>query len=192
MQQGIFVQTYMFLPLNTPVGDAKKVVYLRDSHTTQVLGKCKVMLKLTFGKTLALNDVLHGPNIRANLVSVSLLRKVRVKVSFEFDRIVMTKNNIFVGKGFCNQGLLILSISEVININSSYVYLVDSYDVRYARLRHVSSGYIKKMQTLGLINNIDYSGLNKCQIYATSKLTRKLCGSITRETKLLELIHSDL
>ena len=48
------------------------------------------------------------------------------------------------------------------------------------------------MKTLGLINNIDYSGLSKCQICATSKLTRKTCGSVTRETKLLELIHSDL
>ena len=48
------------------------------------------------------------------------------------------------------------------------------------------------MQTLGLINNIDYSDLSKCQICATSKLTRKTCGLVTRETKLLELIHSDL
>ena len=56
----------------------------------------------------------------------------------------------------------------------------------------MSSEYIKKMQTLGLINNIDYSGLSKCQICATSKLTRKSCGSVTRETKLLELIHSNL
>ena len=48
------------------------------------------------------------------------------------------------------------------------------------------------MQTLGLINNIDYSGLSKCQICATSNLTRKTCASVTRETKLLELIHSDL
>ena len=56
----------------------------------------------------------------------------------------------------------------------------------------MSSGYIKKMQTLGLINNINYSSLNKCQICATSKLTRKTCGSVTRETKLLELIHSDI
>ena len=54
----------------------------------------------------------------------------------------------------------------------------------------MSSGYIKKMQTLGLINNIDYSGFSKCQIRATSKLTRKTCGSVTRETKRLELIHS--
>ena len=53
----------------------------------------------------------------------------------------------------------------------------------------MSSGYIKKMQTLGLINKIDYLGLSKCQICATSKITRKTCGSMIRETKLLELIH---
>ena len=56
----------------------------------------------------------------------------------------------------------------------------------------MNSGYIKKMKTLGLINNIDYSGLSKRQICATSKLTRKACGLVTRETKLLELIHSDI
>ena len=86
----------------TPVGDDEKVVYLGDSHIAQVLGKGKVMLKLTSGKTMALNNVLHVPNIRENLVSVALLGKVGVKVSFESDKIIMTKDNI---KGFCNQGL---------------------------------------------------------------------------------------
>ena len=105
----------------------------------------------------------------------------------------MKKINIFVGKGFCNQGLFLLSISEIINGNaSSSAYLVDFYDIWHAKLGHMSSGYIKKMKTLDLINNIDYSGLSKCQICATSKLTRKTCASMTRETKLLELIHSDL
>ena len=69
---------------------------------------------------------------------------------------------------------------------------VDSYDVWHAILGHFSSGYIKKMQSLGLINNIDYSCLSKCQICATSKLTKKICGSVSKETKLLELIHYDL
>ena len=134
--------------------------------------------------------MLHVPNIRANLVSVALLGKVGV---IEYDKIIMTKDNIFAGKGFCNQGLFVLSISEVMNENaSSSAYLVDSYDIWHARLGHVSGEYIKKMQTLGLINNIDYSGLSKCQICATSKLTKKTCNSVTRETKLLELIHSDL
>ena len=45
----------------TSVGDDKKVVYFGDSYTTQVLGKGKVMLKLTLGKTLTLNDVLMYP-----------------------------------------------------------------------------------------------------------------------------------
>ena len=84
----------------TPVGDDEKVVYFRDSHTAQVLGKGKVMLKLTSGKTLALNEVLHVPNIRANLVYVALLGKVGVKVLYEFDKVVMTKNNVIVGKEF--------------------------------------------------------------------------------------------
>nr|KYP65231.1 hypothetical protein KK1_011463 [Cajanus cajan] len=43
---------------------------------------------------LALNNVLHVPSIRVNLVSIALLGKVGVKVSFESDKIVMTKNNV--------------------------------------------------------------------------------------------------
>jgi hypothetical protein len=74
------------------------VVYLRDSRTENVLGKGKVLLKLTLGKMSALNEVLHVPNIRANLVSVALMGKFRVKMSFESDKIVMTKSNVFMGK----------------------------------------------------------------------------------------------
>jgi len=88
------------------VGDGEEQVYLGDSRTTSVLEKGKVLLKLTSGKTLALSDVLHVPSIRVNLISVVLLGKVGVKVSFESDKIVMTKNNVFVGKGYCDQGSL--------------------------------------------------------------------------------------
>ena len=61
-------------------------------------------------------------------------------MSFEYNKTVITKNNVFMGKGFCNQGLLMLSISKVMNVNSSSsAYLVDSYDVWHAILAHVSS-----------------------------------------------------
>ena len=66
------------------------------------LVKEAILLKLKFGKTLARNDVLHVHNIRANLISMALLGKIGVKVSFESDKIVMTKNNVFVGKGYYN------------------------------------------------------------------------------------------
>ncbi|RVW70377.1 hypothetical protein CK203_060545 [Vitis vinifera] len=35
-----------------------------DSRSTPMIGKGKVLLKLTSGKVLALNDVLHVPDIR--------------------------------------------------------------------------------------------------------------------------------
>ncbi|GMI68037.1 hypothetical protein HRI_000473000 [Hibiscus trionum] len=47
----------------TPVKEGEESVYLRDSRITSVLGKDKVMLKLTSGKTLALSDVFYVPNI---------------------------------------------------------------------------------------------------------------------------------
>jgi len=59
----------------TSVGDGEKHVYLGDSRTTPVLGKGKLLLKHTYGKTLALIDVLHVPSIRVNLISVALLEK---------------------------------------------------------------------------------------------------------------------
>ena len=114
----------------TVVGDGEEQVYLGDLRTTQVQGKGKDILKLTFGKTLALNDVLHAPSSRVNLVFEALLGKVGVKISFESDKIVMTKNNIFVGKGYYDQGLFVLNVSDVINENaSSFSYLIDSYDI---------------------------------------------------------------
>ena len=50
-------------------------------------------------------------------------------MSFEFDKIVMTKINVFVGKAYCDQGLFVLNIFEVINEFGSSAYIVDSYEV---------------------------------------------------------------
>ncbi|CAH9119628.1 unnamed protein product [Cuscuta europaea] len=98
----------------TPIGDEEEYVHLGDSRTTKVHRKGKVNLKLTSGKMLSLNDVLHVPEIQTNLISVSLLGRAGVKVSFESDKVVLTKNNTFVGKGYCNQGLFMLSVLEVL------------------------------------------------------------------------------
>ena len=66
---------------------------------------------------------------------MSLLAKNGVNVSFESDKIIMTKKNIFVKKGYFDQGLFILNISKITNYKtSSFVYLIDSYDIWHARL----------------------------------------------------------
>ena len=62
-----------------------------------------------------------------------------MKVSFESDKIVMIKNNVFVGKGYYNQGLFALNISYVINENlSSSTFIVDSISLWHARLGQVN------------------------------------------------------
>ena len=72
-----------------------------------MISKRKILLKLTSGKVLVLSDKLHVPDIHWNLVSISLLGKVGVKIIFNYDKIVLTTNNVFVGKGYCNQGFFL-------------------------------------------------------------------------------------
>ena len=81
-----------------------------DFRSSLVIGKGKVLLKLTYKKALTLSDVLHMPDIHWNLVLVSLLGKAGVRVMFDSDKIVLTKNDAFVGKSYCNQGLFMLNV----------------------------------------------------------------------------------
>ena len=80
----------------------------------------------------------------------------------------------------------------MINENaSSSAYLINSYDIWPARLGHVNPTYVMKLQQLDLINMHDKQS-KKCEICVESKLTKKSCPSVQRETELLGLIHFDL
>ena len=48
-------------------------LFMGNTSTSKVEGKGKVVLKMSSGKELTLNDVLHVPDIHKNLVSGSLL-----------------------------------------------------------------------------------------------------------------------
>ena len=72
-------------------------------------------------------------------------------------------------------------------------YIVDSVDLWHGRLGHVIFSYLKKMKDIGLLYNISVSNIEKYNICVESKATKKTCNPILkRETKLLNLIHSDL
>ena len=91
-------------------------VYLGDSGTARVAGKGNVLLKFTSGKSLALHSFLHVPNMCRNLVSGFLLNKADLKIVFESNKIVLSKNGDFVGKEFCHEGLFVLEIDIEENI----------------------------------------------------------------------------
>ncbi|XP_074374666.1 uncharacterized protein LOC141715080 [Apium graveolens] len=85
--------TYLLSPTETG-----EKLFMENSSTFEVLGKGKVMLKMTSGKELTLNDVLYVSDIRKNLVSGSPLNKHGFRIVFEFDKVILSKKGMFVGK----------------------------------------------------------------------------------------------
>ncbi|KAK4404477.1 Retrovirus-related Pol polyprotein from transposon TNT 1-94 [Sesamum angolense] len=105
-------------------------VFMGNSTTAGVLGKGKILLKLTSGKTLALIDVLYVPSLRRNLVSGR--------------------------KGYSSDGLFVLNtIPVMFNKNSSNsAYLIESIDVwheaKYAKkpFKSVTSRSIEVLELI--------------------------------------------
>jgi len=75
-------------------------VFIGNVATAEVMGKGKVLLKFTFGKSLCLNNVLFVPSLRRNLVSSGLLDIVRFEVHQKDGKIIILRNGVFVSKGY--------------------------------------------------------------------------------------------
>ena len=84
----------------TPIEEGTEWVYVEDNRFVLVVGKGKALLKLTSGKNLSLSNILHVPHFRHNLISVLLLGKAGIKVAFDGRIVTLTKNDVFVGKGY--------------------------------------------------------------------------------------------
>ena len=94
----------------TTIKDWEEQVFMSDSRTSPVIGKGKVLLKLTLGKMSTLSNVFHVPKICLNLVLVSLLKNIGMRIFFDSDEITLTKNDVFVWKGYCNKGIFMLNV----------------------------------------------------------------------------------
>uniref|UniRef100_A0A2N9ECZ6 Uncharacterized protein n=1 Tax=Fagus sylvatica TaxID=28930 RepID=A0A2N9ECZ6_FAGSY len=81
-------------------------VLMGNHNTAKVLGTGTVELKLSSGNKFVLTNVYHVPDIKQNLVSASLLSKNGVKAVLESDKLILSKNGVFVGKanGFKHNG----------------------------------------------------------------------------------------
>ena len=94
--------------------------------------------------------------------------KVSLKLTFVSDRLVMTHNGEFVGKGFCcNSGLIVLdTISKNMNkmAYSSSAYIIESLNLWHARLGHVNADSIKRLKHLNLIPKLSNMNFSKCYV----------------------------
>ncbi|GJT67365.1 retrovirus-related pol polyprotein from transposon TNT 1-94 [Tanacetum coccineum] len=71
-----------------------------NSATADIKGEGDVILKMTSEKELKLTNVLYVLEIRKNLVSGWLLNKFGFRLVFESDKFVLSKNQMYVGRGY--------------------------------------------------------------------------------------------
>jgi hypothetical protein len=169
-------------------GNGLKVL-MGNHNTAKVLGIGTVELILSSGKKV-LTNVYHVPDIKKNLVSASLLSKNGVKAVLESDKLILSKNGVFVRKGYFCNGMYKLSII----INKSDVgcaYIVDSSLMWHARLGHLNFKYMKYMSKQVLIS-YKQDMHDKCEICIESKIRKKPFPSTNRDSQLLELVYSDV
>jgi len=87
-------------------------VSLTDDSTREIKEIGRIDLRMTSEKVVTLQDVLHLATIQRNLINKSFLLKVGYRIAKESNKFVISKSNIFFGKGFVCDGFLWLNVIE--------------------------------------------------------------------------------
>ena len=169
-----------------------------NGSLARVLGEGQVRLKLTSGNIITLDGVLHVPDIRKNLISASLLVQHGCKVVFKSNKVVITKNDNFIGKCYLYDGLFSLNVMDsdlnkitCYSFSTSSIANLECSNTWHGRLGHVNLNTIKRMMSLELIPKSVINLKKRCQVCVQAKQTKKPFKSVERDTSLLQLIHSD-
>ncbi|GKA25359.1 zinc finger, CCHC-type containing protein [Tanacetum coccineum] len=168
------------------------ILHMGNESTALVHGRGCVDLRFSSRKIVSLFNVLHVPNIRKNLVSSSILNNCGYKQVIESNKFVLSKHGVFIGFGYLSNQMFRLNIVND-NIASAFMSTSKLNDsiLWHARLGHVHFKRMQDMSKDGLIPAFDMD-TEKCKTCMLTKITKKPFQNVKRETKVLELIHSDL
>ena len=129
-------------------------------------------------------------------MSGSLLSKKGFKLVFVSDNFILTKNWMYVGKGYMSNGLFKMNVMTVVphtkninNKNTSSAYMLESSNVWHGRPGHVNYDTLHRLINMECLPKFKLDPNHKCEICVESKLTRISFQSIERSIEPLELIH---
>ncbi|GJY86854.1 retrovirus-related pol polyprotein from transposon TNT 1-94 [Tanacetum coccineum] len=150
---------------------------------------------MTSEKELKLTNVLYVLEICKNLVSGWLLNKFGFHLVFESDKFVLSKNQMYVGKGYAVNGMFKLNVMVVkndINKMNSSAYLIKSSNVWHGHLGHVNVNSMHHLIKFNSIPNFHIDSKYKCETCVEAKLTRSSFKSVKWKTEPLDMIHTDI
>ena len=117
----------------------EEMIYMANFSTAKVEGTGKICLKMTSEKVLTLDNVFYVLELRRNLIFISLLYKNEFKCVTISGKIVISKGEVYVGKGYLTEGLYKMNVMNVeINKSSNSSYLLESYNLWHKHLGHVN------------------------------------------------------
>ncbi|GJX19041.1 putative reverse transcriptase domain-containing protein [Tanacetum coccineum] len=172
-------------------------VKMGNVATEPIKGIGRVLLTFTSGKTLCLDNVLYVPGIRKNLVSEIVLNKCGYKQVLESDKYILSRHGSFVGFGYVCNGMIRLNLNyplfnaSACMITSSHSNSLSKSELWHARLGHVHYKRMRDMSKMSLIPAFDITH-ESCKTCMLTKITRQPFKGVYRESKVLDLIHSNL
>nr|KAJ0201746.1 hypothetical protein LSAT_V11C600333100 [Lactuca sativa] len=178
-----------------PIEDGS-VVKMGNVATEPIKGIGSVLLTFTSGKCLCLNNVLYVLGIHKNLVIV--LNNCGYKQVLESDKYILSRHGYFMGFLYICNGMIRLNINYLSSDNS--VCMASSStsndfhksELWHARLGHIHYKRLKDMSKMSLIPAFDMQNNEKCKTCMLTKITIQPFKDVVRESKVLDLIHSDL
>eukprot|EP00253_Pinus_taeda_P003183 PITA_03183 len=167
-------------------------IVLGDNMKYSVKGVGNVSLKLNQGNTIHLQDVLHVPDLKKNLVSISTMEDEGYKVTFNNGKVRIWKNNV---KDAFTLGFRVDSLYQVgrspLGVMSCDTSLQSEHrQRRFAHLHYKALPDVRQMVT-GMSEFRVEKGV--CSGCAEGKLKRgpfPLRQSKTSD--ILQLVHSDI
>nr|GEV03893.1 putative mediator of RNA polymerase II transcription subunit 37c [Tanacetum cinerariifolium] len=94
----------MISKVNIEAANNGEKLYMGNTATTNINGEGDSILKMTSEKEIKLTNVLYVFKIHKNLMSDWLLNKFGFCLVFESDKFVLSKNQMYIGKGYALNG----------------------------------------------------------------------------------------
>lgn len=180
-----------------------KSLDLGAKSSAPIVGRgCVTLTVMVKGKSLTcqLDNVLHVPDLRYQLISVSRIVKKGITATFTADSVsfLHTSSARLVATGTMQNGLytLDLGIPQLPTPSDQKALAVD-LNVWHERLAHVNFSTIKQMANTGAVNDLhigSFAQPGHCKGCTVAKAHRTAIPKIseTRSTYPLELVHTDV